>query len=115
DEPGGYTGFIALFGYANVQPQISPGGPITDLNGNVVADSHGNPGFPGFSPTPAQTLGYLAQMLEACVHVVYGYIEAAHDNHSVPTDSDGTFGPGEAGYVSQLKTYDAAFSAFVSR
>ena len=47
DEPGGYTGFTALFGNANVQPQISPGGPVTDLDGNVIADSHGNPGFPG--------------------------------------------------------------------
>jgi hypothetical protein len=120
DEPGGYTGFTALFGYANVQPQISPGGPITDLDGNVVADSHGNPGFPGFSPTPSQTLGYLATMLEAGVPVVYGYIADAHDNRGpglsgVPTATEATFGPGEAGYVMQLKAYDKAFGEFFAR
>jgi hypothetical protein len=64
DEPGGYTGFTGLFGNINVQPQISPGGPVKDLDGNVIADSDGNPGFPGFDPTPARTLGYLATMLE---------------------------------------------------
>jgi hypothetical protein len=116
DEPGGYSGFNALFGNKFVAPAITGGQTgVLDLNGKVVADSHGNPGFPGFSPTPAQTLGYLAQMLEAGVPVVYGYIEDAHDNHTVPTDPDGTFGPGEAGYVNQLKTYDAAFAAFFAR
>lgn len=116
DEPHGYTGFNALFGNKFVAPAITGGQTgVLDLNGKIVADSHGNPGFPGFSPTPAQSLGYLAQMLEAGVPVVYGYIEDAHDNHSVPTDPDGTFGPGEAGYVSQLKAYEAAFSAFFAR
>ena len=116
DEPGGYTGFNALFGNKFVAPAITNGqAGVLDLNGNVVADSHGNPGFPGFNPTPAQTLGYLAQMLEAGVPVVYGYIEDAHDNHSVPTNPDGAFGPGEAGYVSQLKAYDSAFTAFFAR
>ena len=47
--------------------------------------------------------------------MVYGYIEDAHDNHTVPSDPDGTFGPGEAGYVNQLKAYDAAFAAFFAR
>jgi hypothetical protein len=116
DEPGGYNGFNALFGNKFVAPAITGGQPgVLDLDGKVVADSHGNPGFPGFSPTPAQALGYLAQMLEAGVPVVYAYIEDAHDNHSVPSDPDGTFGPGEAGYVSQLKSYDAAFAAFFAR
>ena len=39
DEPGGYNGFAALYGNANVQPQISPNGPVLDLDGNVIADS----------------------------------------------------------------------------
>jgi len=116
DEPGGYTGFNALFGNKFVAPAITGGqSGVLDLNNNIIADSHGNPGFPGFSPTPAQSLGYIAQMLEAGVPVVYAYIEDAHDNHSVPSDPDGTFGPGEAGYVSQLKTYDTAFSTFFAR
>jgi hypothetical protein len=52
DEPGGYNGFTALYGNVNVQPQVSPAGPVKDLDGNVVTDSHGNPGFPGFDPSP---------------------------------------------------------------
>lgn len=116
DEPGGYTGFNALFGNKFVAPAITNGQTgVLDTNGQLIADSHGNPGFPGFNPTAAQTLGYLAQMLEAGVPVVYGYIADAHDNHTLQTDPDGTFGPGEAGYVAQLKTYEAAFSAFFSR
>jgi hypothetical protein len=112
DEPGGYTGFTALYGNVNVQPQISPGGPVTDLDGHLVADGHGNPGFPGFDPTPSQTLGYLATMLEAGVPVVYGYIEDAHDNHITGV---GTFGPGEAGYTTQLAAFNTAFGKFFSR
>ncbi len=116
DEPGGYTGFNALFGNKNVAPQINHGqASVSDLDGNVIADSHGNPGFPGFNPTASQSLGYLATMLEAGVPVVYGYIEDAHDNHTLPSDPDGTFGPGEAGYVAQLKSFDDAFGKFFAR
>ena len=46
------------------------------------------------------------------------YIEDAHDNHSypgAPSNPDGTFGPGEAGYVFQLQAYEAAFSKFFAR
>ena len=91
---------------------------INDFDGIPIssgANGTGNPGFPGFSPSPSQTLGYLAAMLEAGVPVVYGYIEDAHDNHSLPSDPDGTFGPGEAGYVAQLKKYDTAFGKFFAR
>ena len=113
DEPGGYTGFTALFGNVNVQPQISPQGPVADLDGNVIADNSSppNPGFPGFSPTASQTLGYLATMLEAGVPIVYGYIADTHDNRGpalsgVPfATPEKTFGPGEAGYVEQLQVY----------
>ena len=112
DEPRGYTGFTALYGNTNVQPQISPQGAVTDLDGNIIADSHGNPGFPGFSPSASQSLGYLATMLEAGVPVVYGYISDAHDNHIT---GSGTFGPGESGYVQQLAAYDQAFGKFFAR
>src|SRR5271169_1367287 len=114
DEPGSYNGFTALYGNANVQPQISPKGLVKDLDGNVIADSSNppNPGFPGFDPTPSQTLGYLATMLEAGVPVVYGYIEDAHDNHIT---GSGTFGPGEAGYETQLQAFNKAFGEFFAR
>jgi hypothetical protein len=113
DEPNGYTGFKGLFGNINVQPVISPSGPVKDLDGNIIADAFGRPGFPnGFSPSATQSLGYATTMLEAGVQVVYLYIEDAHDNHG---SAGGTFGPGEAGYVAQLKQYDTAFSKFFAR
>jgi hypothetical protein len=114
DEPRGYVGFTALYGNVNVQPQISPSGPVKDLDGNVITDGSTPPnvGFPGFDPSPSQTLGYLATMLEAGVPVVYGYIEDAHDNHITGT---GTFGPGEAGYETQLQAFNKAFGEFFAR
>jgi hypothetical protein len=121
DEPGGYTGFQALFGNKYLAPVINAGnGYVLDLDGNHIADTSKPPndGFPGFNPTPSQSLGYVAQMLEAGVPVVYFYIEDAHDNHGypgAPANPDGAFGPGEAGYVYQLKAYDAAFSKFFAR
>jgi hypothetical protein len=113
DEPGGYQGFNALFGGVNVQPAVSPKGPVKDIDGNVIADASGNPGFPNtFDPSAAQTLGYLATMLEAGIPVVYGYIEDMHDNH---TATGGTYGPGEAGYVAQLAAANEAFGKFFAR
>jgi hypothetical protein len=110
DEPGGYTGFNAIFGNKYLQPVVNPTGPILDLDGNVIANGT-FPGFPGFSPTASQSLGYVATLLEAGVPVVYFYIADAHDNRS----SSGTFGPGEAGYVAQLAAYDAAWDKFFTR
>ena len=120
DEPGGYQGFTGLFGNINVQPVISPNGPVLDLDGNAVANSSGNPGFPGFDPLPAQSLGYVATMLEAGVPVVYFYIADAHDNQSqsisgVSPSAHSTFGPGEQGYVNQLTAYNKAFGEFFAR
>ena len=112
DEPGGYTGFKALFGNIHVQPVISPTGSVKDLDGNVIQTAGGNPGFPNtFNPTATQSLGYVATMLEAGVQVVYVYIADAHDNRS----GSGTFGPGEAGYVAQLQQYNDAFGKFFAR
>jgi hypothetical protein len=112
DEPNGYTGFKGLFGNVNVQPVISPSGPVKDLDGNVIADAFGHPGFPNlFNPLATQSLGYAAAMLEAGVQVVYLEIADAHDNRS----GSGTFGRGEAGYVAQLKSYDTAFGKFFAR
>jgi hypothetical protein len=124
DEPGGYVGFSALFGHYHVQPAISPGTPILDLDGHLIADAYGNPGFPGFStpffhrfdPTATQSLGYAAQMLEAGVPVVYLYIADAHDRNPVsPSGSTAAYGPGEDGYVLQLQAYDTAFGKFFAR
>jgi len=113
DEPGGYDGFMALYGNVFVAPQINHGqNSVNDIDGNQINDGNGNAGFPGFDPSAAQTLGYLAQMLEAGVPVVYGYIADAHDNHFT---FSGSYGPGEAGYVAQLAAYDEAFGKFFAR
>jgi len=112
DEPGGYSGFSALFGNKYVAPQISPNGPMTDLNGNVIQDSTGDVGFPGFDGmSAAVSLAYVAAMQEHGVPVTYAYISDAHDAHP----SGPAYGPGQAGYVAALKAYDDAFDKFFTR
>jgi hypothetical protein len=131
DEPGGYSGFNALYGNVNVAPVICSAAPnACDATGNVkgtdgivVQDAYGRPGFPNiFSPTAAQSLGYAATMLEAGVPVVYLYVADAHDRNPVPLDPvsnlpgpNHAFGAGEAEYVAQLKSYDVAFGKFFDR
>ena len=111
-EVGGYAGYKGLFGHKYVQAALSPNGPLLDLDGNPINGSNGKPGFPGFNPLATQTLGYIATMLESGVPVVYSYISDAHDNHGTGGIA---YGPGEAGYVAQLKSYDAAFAKFFTR
>ncbi len=114
DERGGYEGYFALFGHKYVAPVIRPDGPLTDLNGNTIADAAGRVGFPGFdSMSAAVSLGYVATMLEAGIPVTYAYISDAHDEH-LPTGTR-AFGPGETGYVAQLRAYDEAFGQFFAR
>lgn len=112
DEPRGYQGFNALFGYKSVAPMISPNGPLKDLDGKVIADAEGNLGFPGVAGiSAAQSLAFVAAMQEHSVPVTYAYISDAHENHS----GTGAFGSGEAAYVAQLKAYDEAFDKFFTR
>lgn len=112
DEPGGYSGFNALFGHKYVAPQISPSGPLTDLNGNVIQDPAGHIGFPGFDGMAAAvSLSYVAAMQEHGVPITFAYISDAHDKH--PTGP--AYGPGEAGYVAALAAYDDAFNKFFTR
>ncbi|MEO8953697.1 MAG: hypothetical protein ABI396_01430 [Ktedonobacteraceae bacterium] len=112
NEPHGYNGYMGLFGHKYVAPQISPNAPLKDLNGNVIQDSSGNVGFPGFDGmTPAVSLSYVAAMQEHGVPVTYAYISDAHDNHS----GSGAYGPGQAQYVSALQSYNDAFGKFFTR
>jgi hypothetical protein len=113
DEPGGYNGFTGLFGNKYVAPVISPpSGPVTDLNGNVIQDPQGHVGFPGFDGmSAAVSLGYVAAMQEHGVPVTYAYISDAHDKHP----SGPAYGPGQAGYVATLASYDDAFNKFFTR
>jgi hypothetical protein len=114
EEPSGYSGFNALFGHKFVAPIISPGGPLLDLDGNLISDSAGRIGFPGFGGiSAAQTLGYVAAMQEHGVPVTFAYISDAHDDHSGKFNR--AFGPGEVGYTAQLQAYDRAFGEFFTR
>jgi hypothetical protein len=106
NEPGGYTGYQALFGHLYVKPIISPSGPLRDLNGNPI---NGFPGFDGM--TPAVSLAYAASMQEHGIPITYAYVSDAHDDHVHLR----AYGAGEAGYVAALHSYDTAFGAFFDR
>jgi hypothetical protein len=116
DEPGGYHGYQALFGHKYVAPQITSSLPLEDLFGNVIQDASGHVGFPGFDGmSPAVSLSYVAQMQEHGVPVTFGYLSDAHDDHGVAGEVHRSYGPGEAGYVQQLRAYDRAFAEFFTR
>jgi hypothetical protein len=113
DEPGGYSGFSGLFGAKYVDPQIFPGGTPTDLDGHTIQDASGHVGFPGFDGMEATvSLSWVAHMQEAGIPVTYAYISDAHDGHGTAGNIHFAYGPGEAGYVQQLKDYDRAFGQF---
>jgi hypothetical protein len=126
NEPGGYTGFKALYGNKFVAPVISPGTPLVDLDGIVMNDDSGDIGFPGFGGiSAAQSLAYVAGMQEHGVPVTYAYISDAHDNHAgenadepaecLTDPEQGALGPGDACYVAQLQAYNDAFGKFFNR
>jgi hypothetical protein len=141
-EPGGYSGFQALFGHRYVAPQLGAGTPnltrngvqITNAAGNLV-DENGNqingafltnhPGFPGFGPINAsQTLAYMGDLLESGVSVVNGYIADIHGNEHIQSPltaacnvkgAPSALGSGTACYIAQAQYYNAAFGAFFQR
>jgi hypothetical protein len=137
-EPGGYTGFQALFGHRYVAPQLGAGTPNVTHNGYEVTNAAGNlvdlngnqlngafltnhPGFPGFGGINAsQTLAYMADMLESGVPVVQGYISDLHGNHFIPglsacSSAPEALGSGTACYVQQAQYYNQAFGIFFKR
>jgi len=112
DEPGGYHGYQGLFGSKFVAPAISPSGPVRNLNGQVIKDSSGDIGFPGYDGMyAANSLAYTLDMQLHGVPVTYTYLSDLHDSQATGTP----FGPGQAGYEQQLKTENAAFGTFFSR
>ena len=115
DEPGGYAGFNGLFGAKYVDPAIGFSTP-KDLNGNTIQDASGHVGFPGFDGMEATvSLSWVAQMQEAGIPVTYAYISDAHDGHGTAGNIHFAYGPGETGYVQQLRDYDLAFQKFFDR
>jgi hypothetical protein len=112
DEPGGYDGFQALYGHKYTIPRVHPEGPLTDLDGRVIQDSHGNPGFPSFDGMSASTsLAYVLAMQEHGVPVTFAYLSDVHDDHVARR----AYGPGQAAYVATLRDYDRAFATFFDR
>jgi len=111
-EPGGYPGYRALYGNKFIQPVISPAGPVKNLDGQVIKDSSGDIGFPGYDGmTGVNSLAYTLDMQTHGVPVTFTYLSDLHDNFN----GSGPFGPGEAGYTAQLRQENAAFGTFFTR
>jgi hypothetical protein len=111
-EPGGYHGYRALYGNKFIQPVISPAGPVRNLDGQVIKDSSGDIGFPGYDGmTGVNSLAYTLDMQTHGVPVTFTYLSDLHDNFN----GSGAFGPGQPGYVKQLQEENAAFGTFFSR
>jgi hypothetical protein len=68
DEPGGYHGYRALFGAKYIDPLLNPSGPVTNFNGQVIEDSSGDVGFPGYDGM--QGYNSLAYTLDMQTHGV---------------------------------------------
>jgi hypothetical protein len=108
-EPRGYRGFRALYGSMFVQPVISPSGPVRNLNGAVIKNFYGHPGFPGYDGmTGPNALAYTLDMQLHGVPVTYTYLSDVHD----AWNGSGPFGPGQPGYERQLRMENAAFGKF---
>jgi hypothetical protein len=60
---------------------------------------------------PSFSLAYVAAMQERGVPVTYAYISDAHENYTTGI----AYGPGRAGYVAQLQSYNTAFGEFFTR
>jgi hypothetical protein len=112
DEPGGYSGYQALFGSKFIQPVISPSGPVRDLNGNVIKDSSGDIGFPGYDGLIGPVgLAYTLDMQTHGIPVTFTYLSDVHDNWVTGAG----LGSGTPTYESQLRQENAAFGTFFSR
>jgi hypothetical protein len=112
DEPGGYHGYRALYGNRFIQPVISPGGPVRNLGGQVIMNSNGDIGFPGYDGmTGVNSLAYTLDMQTHGIPVTFTYLSDLHDNFN----GSGPFGPGEAGYTQQLRQENAAFGTFFTQ
>jgi hypothetical protein len=109
DEPGSYRGYQALFGNKVIQPVISPSGPVRDLNGNVIKDSSGDIGFPGYDGLIGPVgLAYTLDMQTHGIPVTFTYLSDVHDSWTTGAG----LGSGSATYESQLRTENAAFGTF---
>jgi hypothetical protein len=111
DEPGGYTGFSALFGNKVIQPVISSGA-VRNLDGQVIKDPAGDIGFPGYNGLDGSNgLAYTLDMQTHGIPVTFTYLTDLHDNYATGAG----LGPGTTTYESQLHAENAAFGTFFAR
>jgi hypothetical protein len=108
-EPGTYLGYKAVFGAKYLDRALSPNGPLTNLDGNVITDGSGHVGFPGYNGLQAtNALAYTLDMQKQGIPVTYTYLTDLHDN----ARTGNGMGPGTPVYQAQLKAYDRAFATF---
>jgi hypothetical protein len=142
DEPGGYSGYQALFGAKYIDPVLGAGTPNVTKNGYQITNSKGNivdldgneidgeyltayPGFPGYGDINApQALAYTADMLESGVQVVDLYMSDIHGNDDIPSltgsgepcyKAPDALASGSACYIAQAQYYNQAFGVFFQR
>jgi len=138
DQPGGYTGYQALFGHKYIAPQLGAGKPNLYHDGYQVTNSAGNlvglfgdqingafltnyPGFPGYDGINADSaLAYGADMLESGVPVVNMYMADLHGNQNIPgmtacAKAPSALGSGSACFIAQAQYYNKAFGIFFQR
>jgi hypothetical protein len=88
-----------------VQPVISPSGLVRNLDGQVIKDSSGDVGFPGYD---GMIGAYTLDMQTHGVPVTYTYLSDLHDSF----ETGAGLGSGSATYESQLRQENAAFGVF---
>ena len=109
DEPGGYHGYRALFGAKYIDSVLSPKGPVKNFNGQVIKDSSGDVGFPGYDGMQGyNSLAYTLDMQTHGVPVTFTYLTDLHDSWTTGAG----MGPGQAQYEAQLRAENAAFGTF---
>jgi hypothetical protein len=91
----------ACNGNANSTPDLLPDEPGGYDGYKAIFTSQASISAPA-------SLAAVEQMQESGIPVTFAYIPDSHDSHS----GGGAFGPGEAGYVAQLKATDDAFAEF---
>jgi hypothetical protein len=111
DEPGGYHGYRAIFGAKYLNPLMDPAADhhVTNLDGQVIEDSNGNIGFPGYDGMQAtNALAYTLDMQTHGVPVTFTYLSDLHDSQ---LDGSG-MGPGQTQYEKQLAAENISFGTF---
>jgi LPXTG-motif cell wall-anchored protein len=140
NEPGGYTGFNALYGNRFIAPAINDRINGTTSGGSTTVNllRSTTSAFPGFNAEDGNyTLGYTLAMQQAGIPVTFGYLSDAHDCHSslvadygntgasgnarcdftnVPGSTAAAgynaFGSGEQGYTNYLSQLNTDFGTF---